>query len=95
MEFVVSRIEVLHDAQARSPGGPDYSAADIWMRWPYHRVGRYIDRGLQSLTAGQVRDQAAISKEALTARKEAEATAKASAKNKGKGQGVAADADDV
>ena len=94
MDLVMRRIEVLQDAQARSPSRPDYSAADIRMGWAYRHVGRDIDPGLQSLTAGQLRDQAAMTKEAQKARKEAEAAAKAPAKQKGEGKGAAADADD-
>ncbi|CAE8608177.1 unnamed protein product [Polarella glacialis] len=69
-ELIVRRMQVIKEAHRISPSAPDYSAADLFMGWPYRRGGRSVDPDLAAFVAGELKAEAAIAKEARKAREE-------------------------
>ena len=62
-ELLMRRWQVIREAHHISPGAPDYSAADIVMGWSYRR-GDGMHQPLARYVAEELKDQAAIAKEA-------------------------------
>ena len=70
-EVLVRRWQLIREAHRISPGSPDYSSADLFMGWAYRR-GDGVNPALAKFVAGELKDQAAISKEARKAKEESE-----------------------
>ncbi|CAE7391337.1 ANK1 [Symbiodinium sp. CCMP2592] len=70
-ELLCRRMQVIREAHRISPSAPDYSAADIFMGWKYRRSGQGVDLGLAAHVASELKNEAAIAKEARKAREEA------------------------
>ncbi|CAE7599810.1 kidins220 [Symbiodinium sp. CCMP2592] len=71
-ELIGRRLQVIREAHRISPGAPDYSAADVMMGWEYRKAGQGIDAGLAAHVASELKNEAAIAKEARKAREEAD-----------------------
>eukprot|EP00439_Symbiodinium_sp_Y106_P042201 s2740_g5.t1 len=71
-ELLVRRMQVIREAHRISPSAPDYSAADLFMGWKYRKSGQGVDAGLAAHVATELKNEAAISKEARKAREEAD-----------------------
>ena len=67
-ELLLRRCQLIREAHRISPGGPDYSSADIFMGWQYRR-GDGVNQALAKFVADELKDQAAIAKEARKAKK--------------------------
>ncbi|CAE7845041.1 ANK1 [Symbiodinium microadriaticum] len=63
-ELLVRRMQVIREAHRISPSAPDYSAADLFMGWKYRKSGQGVDAGLAAHVATELKNEAAISKEA-------------------------------
>ena len=68
MELVVRRMQVIREAHRVSPNAPDYSSADYFMGWRYKKQSQGIDSGLAAHVAAELKNAAAIQKEARKAR---------------------------
>ena len=86
-ELLMRRWQVIREAHRISPGAPDYSAADIVMGWSYRR-GDGMHQPLARYVAEELKDQAAIAKEARKAKEEMTARAKSRPNPKGGGAGA-------
>jgi hypothetical protein len=82
-ELVVRRRQLIQEAHRVSPGAPDYSAADIYMGWSGRRHGG-VDPALTQFVAAELRNEAAVAKEARKAREEAVANR---GRRRGRGRG--------
>ena len=71
-ELVVRRMQVIREAHRISPSAPDYSAADLYMGWKYRKATQGVDPGLAAHVASELKNEAAVAKEARKAREEAE-----------------------
>ena len=71
-ELLVRRMQVIREAHRVSPSAPDYSSADIMMGWRYRRAGQGVDAALAAHVANELKNEAAIAKEARKAREEAD-----------------------
>jgi len=69
IELLLRRWQLIREAHRISPGAPDYSSADVFMGWEYRR-GDGVNPELAKFVAGELKDQAAIAKEARKAREE-------------------------
>ena len=69
VELLLRRWQLIREAHRISPGAPDYSSADVFMGWEYRR-GDGVNPELAKFVAGELKDQAAIAKEARKAREE-------------------------
>ena len=69
-ELLSRRIQLLREAYRVSPAAPDYSGADFYMGWGARRSGGAVQRNLTSYVADQLRQEAAIAKEARKAKEE-------------------------
>ena len=76
------RWQVIREAHGISPGSPDYSSADIVMRWTCRR-GDGMHQPLAKFVAEELKDQAAIAKESRKAKEEMVARAKSRQNPKG------------
>ena len=87
VELLARRYQLIKEAHRISPGAPDYSASDIFMGWRHRRSG--VDANLSRYVAGELRDQAAVAKEARKAREETEArnAHKGGPRDRGRGRG--------
>ncbi|CAE7710379.1 ANK1 [Symbiodinium sp. CCMP2592] len=65
-------MQVIREAHRISPSAPDYSAADIMMGWRFRRAGQGVDSGLAGYVASELKNEAAIAKEARKAKEEAD-----------------------
>lgn len=72
-ELVMRRLQVIREAHRISPSSPDYSSADYFMGWKWRKSTQGIDSGLASFVATELKNEAAISKEARKAREEQQA----------------------
>ena len=88
MELVVRRMQVIREAHRISPSAPDYSAADHFMGWRFRRQGQGVDPSLAAHVATELKNEAAIAKEARKAREEQQARRRPTSK-KDAGGGVA------
>lgn len=87
MELVVRRMQVIREAHRISPNAPDYSSADYFMGWRYKKQSQGIDSGLAAHVASELKNDAAIQKEARKAREEQAARRQKPGKNKDPGGG--------
>ena len=78
-ELLIRRWQLIKEAHRLSPLAPDYSAADLFMGWQQESG---VQQTLAKHVSDQLRDQAAIAKEARKAREEAE-----SRQGRGRGRG--------
>ncbi|CAK0796239.1 unnamed protein product, partial [Prorocentrum cordatum] len=69
-ELLCRRLQVIEGARAVSPSAPDYSAADEYMGWAPHRGGAAAAPQLQKHAAANLRDNAAVLKEAKKVKEE-------------------------
>lgn len=69
-ELVSRRMQVIREAHRVSPSAPDYSAADYFMGWRWRKSLQGIDPSLSANVATELKNEAAISKEARRAREE-------------------------
>ena len=69
-ELICRRMLVIREAHRLSPASPDYSSADHYMGWKYRRSGQNVDVDLASHVATELKNEAAIAKEARKAREE-------------------------
>ena len=69
IELLLRRWQLIREAHRISPGAPDFSSADVFMGWEYRR-GDGVNPELAKFVAGELKDQAAIAKEARKAREE-------------------------
>lgn len=70
-ELVIRRMMVIREAHKVSPSSPDYSSADIMMGWQYRRSAQGVVTEMASYVATELKNEAAILKEARKAREEA------------------------
>jgi len=70
VELICRRMQVIREAHRISPSAPDYSAADHFMGWKYRRSGAGVDTSLAAYVANELKNEAAIAKEARKAREE-------------------------
>ena len=70
VELLIRRIQLIREAHRVSPHSPDYSASDQFMGWGTRRHGGAIAPALAQFVSGELRAEAAISKEARKAREE-------------------------
>lgn len=87
MELVVRRMQVIREAHRISPSAPDYSSADYFMGWRYKKQSQGIDSGLAAHVASELKNDAAIQKEARKAREEQAQRRRNPGKNKDPGGG--------
>lgn len=87
-ELLIRRMMVIREAHKVSPSAPDYSSADIMMGWQYRRSAQGVVTEMASYVATELKNEAAILKEARKAREEANLRRK-NPKQKGGGQGGA------
>ena len=71
-ELLCRRMQVIREAHGISPSAPDYSAADIMMGWRLRRSGQGVDSSLAGYVASELKNEAAIAKEARKAKEEAD-----------------------
>lgn len=71
-ELICRRMQVIREAHRVSPTNPDYSSADYFMGWRYRRGAHAVDNQLAAHVAKEMRDDAAILKEARKAKEEAQ-----------------------
>ena len=69
-ELIARRMQVIREAHRISPSSPDYSAADHFMGWRWKRNAQGIDSSLSAHVASELKNEAAIAKEARKAREE-------------------------
>ncbi|CAK0843705.1 unnamed protein product [Prorocentrum cordatum] len=69
-ELLCRRLQVIEGARAVSPSAPDYSAADEYAGWAPHRGGAAAAPQLQKHAAANLRDKAAVLKEAKKVKEE-------------------------
>ena len=74
-------MQVIREAHRISPANPDYSASDHMMGWRYKKGGQIIDSALAAHVATELRNEAAILKEARKAREEEVSRRKGAAKS--------------
>ena len=86
-ELLLRRWQLIREAHRISPGAPDYSAADIFMGWQYRR-GAGVNPALAKHVADELKDQAAIAKEARKAKEEVDQRRKGRPNPKDKGGGA-------
>lgn len=86
-ELIMRRLQVIREAHRISPSAPDYSSADHFMGWKWKKATQGIDAGLAAHVAGELKNEAAISKEARKAREEAAARRRPPTKQGGGGEG--------
>ena len=72
-ELVMRRMQVIREAHRISPSAPDYTSADHFMGWKWRKSTQGIDAGLAAHVAAELKNEAAISKEARKAREEQQA----------------------
>lgn len=82
-ELLCRRMQVIREAHRISPGSPDYTSADVMMGWRYRRSGQGVVQELAAHVASELKNEAAIAKEARKAREEAE-NRRRNPKSKGK-----------
>ena len=82
-ELLIRRWQLIKEAHRLSPLAPDYSAADLFMGWQQESG---VQQTLAKHVSDQLRDQAAIAKEARKAREEAE---NRQGRGRGRGRGRA------
>ena len=85
-ELVVRRMQVIREAHRVSPSAPDYSSADYFMGWRYRKQNQGIDSSLAAHVASELKNDAAIQKEARKAREE-QAARRRNPDKKGSGGG--------
>jgi len=85
-ELISRRMQVTREAHRVSPSAPDYSAADYFMGWRWRKSSQGIDPSLSAHVATELKNEAAISKEARKAREEQAARRRGTGKNS-QGQG--------
>jgi hypothetical protein len=71
-ELICRRLQVIREAHRVSPTSPDYTAADYYMGWKYRRGAHGVDSDLTQYVAGEMRNDAAVMKEARKAKEEAQ-----------------------
>lgn len=86
VELICRRLQVIREAHRVSPGQPDYSAADHIMGWKYKRSAQ-IDMDLAQHVATELKNEAAIAKEARKA-KEEQSLRRPNPKKNAKGEGA-------
>jgi len=86
VELIARRLQVIREAHRLSPGQPDYSAADHIMGWKYKRAAQ-IDMDLAQHVATELKNEAAIAKEARKT-KEEQSHRRPQPKAKAKGEGA-------
>lgn len=69
IELISRRLQVIREAHRVSPSQPDYSAADHIMGWKYKKAAQ-IDMELAQHVATELKNEAAIAKEARKAKEE-------------------------
>ena len=86
-ELLVRRMQVIREAHRISPSNPDYSASDHMMGWRYKKGGQVIDAALAAHVATELRNEAAILKEARKAREEENNRRRGAGKNQAQSSG--------
>ncbi|CAE7708857.1 AMY1.1 [Symbiodinium sp. CCMP2592] len=86
-ELIFRRLQVIRQAHRASPSNPDYSSADHYMGWKYKKTAAGVDSDLSAYVAGELKNEAAILKEARKAKEEQEARRRGKAKAKAQADG--------
>eukprot|EP00439_Symbiodinium_sp_Y106_P030600 s4760_g3.t1 len=90
-ELLLRRWQLIREAHRISPGAPDYSSADVFMGWEYKR-GAGVNPALAKYVASELKDQAAIAKEARKAKEESQHRKKGGGRGTPSGKGGAGSA---
>ena len=85
-ELLSRRMLVIREAHKTSPGAPDYSAADITMGWRFRRGAQGVVPEMSAYVAQELKNEAAVMKEARKAKEEAKLRRQDPKGNKSKGQ---------
>ena len=84
-ELLARRYQVIKEAHRISPGQPDYSMSDVMMGWAHRKAGVSVD--LSKYVAAELKDRAAVQKEARKAREEAAQHGGGASRGRGRGRG--------
>lgn len=86
VELIVRRMQVIREAHRVCPTAPDYSSADYFMGWRWRKGAQGIDSALAAHVAAELKNDAAISKEARKAKEEQQARRRGPGKQGGGGE---------